>query len=174
MSMVLMEVDDLLIAAAPDYMPKLRGLLQAKFKFEKWVEGGSSVTFVGRTLEMKGDHRCVTFEKYIREESKLVDVAKGRGPQKTESVTEHEKVALRTTVYQFNWLGKECCLAVAGAASLLASRLEQTKIEDIFIANAAVRVVKNTASMALKLLKFKSMDDIILVSFSDCAGPGST
>ena len=54
-----------------------------------------------------------------------MDVAKGRGSQKIENVTEQEKAVLRTTVYQFKWLGKESCPTVAGTASLLASRLEQ-------------------------------------------------
>ena len=56
---------------------------------------------------MKGDHAGVTFEKYIREGLKLMEVTKGRGSQKTESVTEQEKAALRSTVYQLNWLGKD-------------------------------------------------------------------
>ena len=46
-------------------------------------------------------------------------------------------------------------------------------MEDIAIANAAVKSLKGTASMILKLWKFKSVEDIIPVSFSDCAGPGS-
>ena len=46
-------------------------------------------------------------------------------------------------------------------------------MEDISIANAAVRSLKETASLTLKLWKFKSIHDIIPVTFSDCAGPGS-
>ena len=38
---------------------------------------------------------------------------------------------------------------------------------------AAVRSLKETASMTLKLWKFKSINDIIPVTFSDCVGPGS-
>ena len=76
-------------------------------------------------------------------------------------------------MYQLNWLGKEGCPTVAGAASLLASRLETSTVEDISIANAAVRSLKETASLTLKLWKFKSIHDIMLVTFSDCAGPGS-
>ena len=129
MSMVLVEVDDLLVAADPEYMPKRRSQLQAMFNFGKWVQGGNAVTFAGRTLEMRGDLVGVAFEKYIREELKLVNVTKGRGSQKTESVIEQERVALSSMVYQFNWLGKEVCPTVAGTASLLASRLEQATVE---------------------------------------------
>ena len=89
---------------------------------------------------------------------------------KDEPTTEAENVALRT---QLNWLGKEGCSTVAGTASLLASRLENSTVEDIAIANAAVRSLHMSASLILKLWKFKSVDDIIPVSFSDCAGPGS-
>ena len=46
-------------------------------------------------------------------------------------------------------------------------------MEDIAIVNAAVKFLKGTASMTLKLWKFTSVEDIIPVSFSDCAGPGS-
>ena len=103
----------------------------------------------------------------------MVSVTRGRLSQKSEPTTEAEKVALRTTVYQLNWLGKEGCPTVAGTASLLASRLEKSTVEDISIANAAVRSLKDTSSMTLKLWKFKSINDIIPVTFSDCAGPGS-
>ena len=137
------------------------------------MELRSSVTFAGRTLEIMPDHIGVHFEKYIREELKLVPVQKGRLSHKGEPTTEAEQVSLMTTVYQLNWLGKEGCPTVAGTASLLASRLENSTVEDISIANAAVRSLKMSASLTLKLWKFKSVDDIIPVSFRDCAGPGS-
>lgn len=60
-----------------------------------------------------------------------------------------------------------------GTASLLASRLEDAVVEDIYTANAAVRFFKDTATTMLRLWKFDSIDDIIHVSFNDCAGPGS-
>ena len=103
----------------------------------------------------------------------MVPVTRGRLSQKNELTTDVETVALRTTVYQLNWLGKEGCPTVAGTASLLASRLEKSTVEDISIANAAVRSLKETASLTLKLWKFKSIHDIIPVTFSDCAGFGS-
>ena len=137
------------------------------------MEPRTSVTFAGRTLEIRKDHIGIHFENYIKKELKMVSVTRGRLSQKSEPTTEAEKVALRTTVYQLNWLGKEGCPTVAGTASLLASRLEKSTVEDISIANAAVRSLKETASLTLKLWKFKSIHDIIPVTFSDCAGPGS-
>ena len=80
-----------------------------------------------------------------------MDVAKGRMSQKSEPTTEKEKASLRSTVYQLNWFGKEGCPTVAGTASLLASRLEQSTVEDSAIANAAVRSLKGTSAMTLKL-----------------------
>ena len=78
MAMILVEVDDLLVAADPSYMPKLRTLLQNTFGFGKCVENETAVTLAGRTLEIRKDHIGVHFEKYIREELKIVDVAQGR------------------------------------------------------------------------------------------------
>ena len=114
---------------------------------------------------------CIS-KKYIKDELKLVPVQKGRLSHKDEPTTEAETVSLITTVYQLNWLGKEGCPTVAGTASLLASRLENSTVEDISIANAAVRSLKMTASTTLKLWKFKSVNDVIPVTFSDCACPG--
>ena len=64
-AMVLIEVDDLLVAASSDYMKKLRDALHKRFIFGKLVEPRSSVTFAGRTLEIKSDHIGVHLEKYI-------------------------------------------------------------------------------------------------------------
>ena len=46
-------------------------------------------------------------------------------------------------------------------------------MEDIAIANAAVKSLKDSAKMTLKLWKFRAIDEIITICFSDCAGPGS-
>ena len=81
--------------------------LRNRFIFGKWVEPRSSVTFAGRTLEIRLDHIGVHFEKYVREELKLAPIQKGRLSHKGEPTTEAEQVSLRTTVYQLNWLGKE-------------------------------------------------------------------
>ena len=71
------------------------------------MEPRSSVTFAGRTLEIRHDYIGVHFEKYIKEELKLVPIQKGRLSHKDEPTTDAEQVSLRTTVYQLNWLGKE-------------------------------------------------------------------
>ena len=65
--MVLIEVYDLLVSADADYMKELREALHKRFIFGKFVEPRTSVTFAGRTLEIKPDHIGVHFEKYIRE-----------------------------------------------------------------------------------------------------------
>ena len=53
-------------------MKELRDALHTRFVFGKLVEPRTSVTFAGRTLEVKHDHIGVHFEKYIREEFKGV------------------------------------------------------------------------------------------------------
>ena len=112
-------------------------------------------------------------EKYIREELEFVEIVRGRGAQKFEKVTEREKKALISIVCQLNWLGKEGCPTVAGTAYMLASRVEQGTVAVIFVANAAVRSLKELCTMILRLWKFNSIEDIMPVSFGDCAGPGS-
>ena len=64
--MVLIEVDDLLVAAGAAYMKELREALHKMFIFGRLVEPRTSVTFEGRTLEVKPAHIGVHFEKYIR------------------------------------------------------------------------------------------------------------
>jgi len=70
MAMILVEVDDLLMAADPLYMPKLGTLLQNRFEFGKWVENETAVTIAGGTFEIRKDHIGVHLEKYIRKELK--------------------------------------------------------------------------------------------------------
>ena len=65
--MVFIEVYDLLVSADADYIQELREALHTRFIFGKWVETRTSVTFAGRTFEIKPDHIGVHFEKYIRE-----------------------------------------------------------------------------------------------------------
>ena len=136
--MVPIEVDDLLVAAGATYMTEFRELLPKRFVSGKFVEPRTSFTFAGRTLEIRNDHIGVHFEKYIKEELRPVAVEKGRMSLNTEFITESERTALRSTVYQLAWLGKEGCPTVAGTVSLLAGRLELSTVEDIAIANACI------------------------------------
>ena len=50
LAMILVEVDDLLVAADPSYLQKLRAMLQSMFIFGKLVENEAAVTFAERTL----------------------------------------------------------------------------------------------------------------------------
>ena len=63
--MVLVEVDDLLVAAGATYMKELREALRKSFIFGKFVEPRTSVTFAGRTLEVKPDYIGVHFESKL-------------------------------------------------------------------------------------------------------------
>ena len=55
-------------------MKELLEALHKRFIFGKLIEPLTSVTFVGRTLEIKPDYIGVHFEKYIREELRFIVV----------------------------------------------------------------------------------------------------
>ena len=55
-AMVLIEVDDLLVAATHGYKKTLREAMHKRFIFGKWEEPRTSITFAGRTLDIRNDH----------------------------------------------------------------------------------------------------------------------
>ena len=82
-AMVLIEVDDLLVAATLGYKKTLREAMHKRFIFGQCEEPRTSATFAGRTLEIRTYHIGIHFEKYIKEELKLVSVTRGRLSQKS-------------------------------------------------------------------------------------------
>eukprot|EP00959_Pyramimonas_sp_CCMP1952_P149098 3119418-Pyramimonas_sp.AAC.1 len=62
-------------------------------------------------------------------------MAKGRLSRKDTPLEPHEFRALRSSVYKFNWVGREARPEAAGVASILASKLKQATTGDVTIAN---------------------------------------
>eukprot|EP00974_Lingulodinium_polyedra_P004807 450774-Lingulodinium_polyedra.AAC.1 len=107
-----------------------------------------------------------------RQEDSSVPLARGRLSQPDQELTHMEEAALRSLIYKIAWVGKEARPEAAGAASLLASRLKDAKIEDVAVANRMVKFLRSTASQSITLWRH-DLDTVVAMVAADCGGVGS-
>eukprot|EP00959_Pyramimonas_sp_CCMP1952_P021843 459894-Pyramimonas_sp.AAC.1 len=111
-------------------------------------------------------------EEYILEEVKPLSMNKGRLSNKSSSLDQSEFRALRSLVYEFNWVGRETRPEAAGVASILASRLRAATTGDVALANKLARHLRATASRGLTVWKLDP-SQMAFVAFSDAGGAGA-
>eukprot|EP00971_Amphidinium_carterae_P037358 734344-Amphidinium_carterae.6 len=146
--MALLDVDDIVLSGKPKNMEPVLRRLRERFKIGKEEAGCSE--FCGRRLEQKEDGSIVIdMQKYIAEKLHEVPLeqaeSKGRKAQSDRPLTQGEFESLRSLVYKLAWLGRETRPEMAGAASMMASRLNQATVTDLMEGNVLVRYLKKTA-----------------------------
>ncbi|CAK0871511.1 unnamed protein product, partial [Prorocentrum cordatum] len=83
--LILIEVDDLIVAGTKEIVPGLRKSLTSRFHFGKWQE--SEADYGGRHFKQYGDRMSIDPEKYIREQLSVLQ------PQGQPSAMPHPTVA---------------------------------------------------------------------------------
>ena len=76
---------------------------------------------------------------------------KGMCSDKTQPLPPAQSESFRSATYQVNLIGREGRPEVAGAASQMASKVNGPAVADAIIINSAVRHLKNTAKLQIKL-----------------------
>ena len=85
-------------------------------------------------------------ENYILEDLKTVPLDRGRQSLKNSPLTPSEFTLLLSGIYRLNWIAKETRPEISGAASILASRLNEATIEDVLTHHKAVQLMRDTAA----------------------------
>ena len=164
---VLVEVDDFIVAALPNYHEKLKTQLTQRFQFGKWED--KKAEYAGRHVECLDDRVLISQEKYILEQIFPVPLLRHRRGLPGEALEKEEFEAFRSLVYKLNWVGRETRPEVAGTASIMASRLPQAKIQDILTVNKVVNHLRCTASRPITIWKFNP-DTMVFIVCSDAGG----
>ena len=166
LAQILVEVDDFIVAATPEFYPTLRQKMEKRFHFGKWDE--NSAEYAGRRIQCSTDQITVDQYKYIHEQIHPIVLAKGRRSQSQDSLTSEEFNALRSLIYKVNWVARETRPEAAGLASITASKLKDAKIADVLIVNKFVNFLRSTAARPLKIWKF----DPLKMCFVVCSDAG--
>ena len=170
---VLIEVDDLFLAAPPRVLEKIRSDLFADFEFGKWkslAEGESE--FAGRRFRLKSDRMLIDQEKYILEQIAPLPLPRKRKASKEDLLDPSEFAHYRHMVYKINWVASQSRPEVAGTASILAGSFPTPTVEDYAIMQKACKMLRATASQSLTIWAM-DLDWAVFVTFSDCGGVGS-
>ena len=149
MAQVLVEVDDFVVSAIPEYYEQLKKEMQERFHFGKWEE--DEAEYAGRHIRCTKDAIYVDQHKYIHEQIHPIPLAKGRRQQAKESLSPEEFTALRSLIYKINWVARETRPEAAGLASVLASKLQHSRVEDILLINKFVNFLRTTSSRPLTI-----------------------
>ena len=166
-AMVLIEVDDLNLAAREDYMPELKEKLQSRFIFGKFED--NEADFAGRRVKKTSDKVIMHQEKYIVEKIFPLNLSKGRASCKDSILEADEFEAFRSLLYRVNWLAHQTRPEAAGVVSILASRLRKPTIHDVCCLNKLVLHLRSSAQQSLTLHRFDN-DKMIFIAASDAGG----
>ena len=166
-AMVLIEVDDLNLAATELYMPQLKAALNDRFIFGKFED--DEADFAGRRVKKTADKITMHQEKYILEKVFTMKIAKGRASNKEASLEPEEFETYRSLLYKVNWLAHQTRPEAAGVVSILASRLKRPTIQDVCCLNKLVTHLRSTAQQCLTLHRFDN-NKMIFIAASDAGG----
>eukprot|EP00971_Amphidinium_carterae_P255663 5076010-Amphidinium_carterae.1 len=163
--MALLDVDDIILSGKDKDCEPILKKLRARFKIGKEERGTTS--FCGRRLQQDASGKIqVDMQKYME---KVAELAVDKKDKRDRQLTLHEHEGLRSLVYNFAWLGREVRPEMAGASSMLASRLAKATVADLLEANALVRYLKATADRKL-IVHPTPVEDMHWLAFSDAGG----
>eukprot|EP00971_Amphidinium_carterae_P176853 3506871-Amphidinium_carterae.1 len=107
--MVLLDVDDLIMATNKSDAEKFKVDIERKFKLGKYEESNSS--FCGRRIRCYSDHLALDMEKYIYiyivEDLQVIPLSRVQKRDKEARLDENLMKELRSLIYKLNWIGRE-------------------------------------------------------------------
>eukprot|EP00971_Amphidinium_carterae_P351931 6492342-Amphidinium_carterae.1 len=165
--MVLLDVDDLIMASTPEEAARFKRDIEGRFELGKYERDKSS--FCGRRISCTAEWIEVDMEKYIVEDLATIDLSRSQRKQKEDRLEEDDMKQLRSLIYKLNWIGRETRPEVCGIASMLAARLKDCTVQDVITANKAVQYLKGSKGVTLKLWRIP-WDRLHLVTYSDAGG----
>ena len=151
---LVVEVDDLFAVGSEEFyknIEKLRNRFQfGKFVFLQAEENGAS--FNGRRIKQQANFDfLIDMEKFVDERLNVVSLAPGRKGQLEEPATEEERDLTRAAVGSLTWAAKEGRPDAAATASLIASRLNALKVQDMVDLNKGIEAVKARKDLSLRI-----------------------
>ena len=166
--LILLEVDDFLIAARSDEVhDELQGKLQKRFHFGKWEKGEAD--FIGRRIKQLPNEIRMDQEKYIVEKIEAVPLSKGRRSMKEAPLDEQEFKDFRSMLYKISWVAHQTRPEAAGTVSILSSRLHRATISDVITLNKMVGHLRSTSTQGLRIRAFESRT-MTFIGVSDAGG----
>ncbi|CAE7806642.1 GIP, partial [Symbiodinium necroappetens] len=143
---LVIEVDDILSFGHKTHDAKMQQL-RSRFKFN------------GRRVQQGHDYVLkVDMAKFVEERLAPLTLERGRKSKPDEPVTEDERQRARGLLGSLAWLAKEGRPDVAGATSMLASRIGSLKVRDLIELNRAVEEAKKLRDLTLCFYPIKPQD----------------
>lgn len=166
-AMVLIEVDDINVACTKDYEPTIRDAMKQRFHFGKWEE--SEADYAGRHVRVEPSRVVFNQEKYILEKLHPYKLPRGMLSDKKQLLSGEDFEAHRSLLYKVNWVAHQTRPEAAGVVSILASRLKQATVHDLWCLNKMVSYLRNSAQQTLVLNKFDNQK-MLFITASDAGG----
>ena len=168
---VLIEVDDINVAAAEHYAEELRNSMTERFEFGKWEF--EEADFAGRHVKRDGDRILMNQEKYIVEKLEPVPLTRAQRAEKTRLLENEEFEKFRSMLYRVHWVAHQTRPEASGIVSILSSRLRKATVHDVACLNKLVHHLRSTAQLNLTLHRFDS-DKMTFITASDAGGVDSS
>ena len=152
---LVIEIDDVLSFGYREHELRM-ARLQSRFKFGKYKklqELESGTMFNGRRIQQERDGAIrVGMAKFIEERLRFIAIPKGRRsqPESDADATAQEVSTARGAIGSLAWLAKEGRPHLAGAASMLASKLTTLKVKDMLDITRSIASAKASRDLELR------------------------
>lgn len=140
-SLMVIEVDDLIFSAEEGVRGEIADKLQSSFHFGKWEIGESE--YAGKQYP---DRIIVNQEKYILEQVRPMKLDKGQRAQTSDYLISSEIIAYRSMAAVIQWEARESRLDVASSASLLNGKMLTHTVQDAMDGIAVCNYLRGSAS----------------------------
>ena len=158
---LVIEIDDILSFGYREHELRM-AKLQSRFKFGKYKklqELELGTMFNGRRIQQEPDGTIrVDMAKFIEERLHPMAIPKDRRSQPEADATVQEVSTARGAIGSLAWLAKEGRPDLAGAASMLASKLTTLKVKDMIDINRSIASAKASRDLELKFLPIPPED----------------
>lgn len=170
LGMLILHVDDMLIAGKPDgEFQEMLAELKKNFEFGKWevLQGNDRVTYCGGQMHCDGEKIEMSYEPYLK---KICPITIQKGRDMKKPLTDVEKKKCRGLLGALQWPGGQGMPSVCASTSLIAGELAQGTGETIQALNKTLRFAKEAAKHPMVFPKIvENFNDLAVVCFCDAA-----
>ena len=157
-------VDDFVYGGTVEWNAKVIDSIKSQFKISKESQG--SFIYIGLSVVQTNEMITIDQSKYIENISNI-DISSERAKQINEILISDEKAKLKSLSGQMLWVTNQTRPDMAFETCLMSNMGKQPTVRKIVDANKAVKKMKNSNDVKIKIHALGSPDEVAIVAFGD-------
>jgi len=166
---LILHVDDIMLSNdGEDVTEAIVNQIYNKYPFGEWVRVSEveSITYTGRTIEVKGNEVLVHQKDFIDGRMTDLPIKKAKNRSKSDLATEVEKADFKSGCGDLHWVTSQTRVDHAVDTSRLQKRQSNPTYGDYLDLGRVIREVKSTADFALRI---RPIENPVVAAWTDSA-----